>query len=197
MQTPGFPSEPPIDPDDWNKETLPAEPIIIEGEMFPADDPIGGTTMVFPNQSDEFPQITIVERNESERTKAHIDRLRDIILAEHPDWEHIAGGRRKGTDIDLPEYWIPGPGRAFKDADGNPGDGRPGGRFVDLTFKTPSGQLVHYQTVDVDRHDKPTQREIDAGEAIRRARYDRDRVDAIPKSERASDVFLFRKPKRR
>jgi hypothetical protein len=177
IQTPGFPLEPPFDPEEWNKEILPAQPIVAEGEVLPADEPNEGLILINPDQSDEFPQIPFVERKGNSKTRAELERLRDAILKQHPDWEHLAGGRTK-EGKELPEYWIPGPGKAFPD-----GDGRPGGRWIDLTFRKPSGKLIHVQTVDIDRNGKPTKEELDAAEAIRRARYDRDRKEESPIAE--------------
>src|SRR5690606_38065947 len=87
-----------------------------------------------------------------------------------PDWKHIAGGRNKDTGEEIPELWIPGPQKAMEELLGQKVDGRPGGKFVDLTFKnTKTGQIVHVQTVDLDKNGKPTKRELDNAEVIRRA----------------------------
>lgn len=71
----------------------------------------------------------------------------------------------------MKELWIPGPGRAWKDhEDGKGGDGRPGGKWADLAFKDEAtGRIYIIQTVDLDRNGKPTAREIENAEAIRRA----------------------------
>ena len=99
------------------------------------------------------------------------ERVRDYY--ESMGWKHVAGGRYSDLNETIPdgkkpgdeqsEYHIPGPGRAFKV------DSRRGGRFSDLTFETPDGKTVHIQSVDVDTNGKPTKRELDAAESIRRA----------------------------
>lgn len=76
----------------------------------------------------------------------------------------------------MPEFWIPGPGQKF-------GDAQTLGRYADLTFKMPNGSIVHVQTVDTDRNGEPTDREWKAARWI--------------KAMTGSDVYLIPKPGRK
>lgn len=163
--TPGFPSKPPLDPHEENQKK-PIKPIVVHGTELPATTLKLPHVFIFPDLTHEIEKLsTINERNETDRTRAQIDAIRDLILARHPDWTHIGGGRDKGTGKDLPEYRLPGPGQAWKDVYGW-GDTRPGSSFIDLTFETPSGRLVHIQTVDANKNGIPSDRELRAFKRI-------------------------------
>jgi peptidoglycan hydrolase-like protein with peptidoglycan-binding domain len=122
----------------------------------------------------------IVERKGNEATRKELERLRDYFVSK--GWKHIAGGRYGVGDPALSE-----PGSKIKAGDERsehhvPGHfkGLKGGHFTDLTFEMPDGRKVHIQSVDVDRNGKPTQRELDNAEKIRRAEKNTD-VVLIPK----------------
>ncbi|MDA8637737.1 peptidoglycan-binding protein [Rhodospirillales bacterium] len=128
----------------------------------------------------------ILERKGNEATRKELERIRDYFLS--LGWKHVAGGRyaaddplvMNGTDqkieagAERSEWHIPGPGKAFE------ADSRPGGHFTDLTFEDNRGRIVHVQSVDVDRNGKPTRRELENAERIRRAEKGTD-VLLIPK----------------
>jgi len=140
-----------------------AEPIVVRPEDFPAELPSFPQIYIFPDQSDEIPQSIIIERKGNAKTKAQIDGIRDWLLDR--DWKHLHGGRRRHDDgrvEEEEELWIPSP------ADDFGGDGRKGGRFVDLTMRSPDGKIVHIQTVTLDKHGKPTATELKAADDIRR-----------------------------
>jgi peptidoglycan hydrolase-like protein with peptidoglycan-binding domain len=174
MQTPGTPAKPPIDPEEFNKESKPAEPIVVRGTVFPIPPDAGPQILISPDLSDELEQISIVEnRRGNFNTQAQLDRLRDLILDSNPGWEHVAGGRDRITGKEKKEHWIPGLGELWNE------DKRPGSNYVDLTFKTPEGKLVHFQTVDVDRYGNPTEREVQAARRIHHATH--EDVFLVPK----------------
>lgn len=167
---PGF--EPPEVPDTTREELIPpkVEPIDTGFPIKLQEKPQIYVTPPIPHR----PEDDIFEdRRGNDLTKAEIARIRDFILDQHPDWKHVNGGRRRGTLEDLPEYWVPSPAKDFR------GDGRRGGNFVDLTFETPDGKVIHVQHVDIDKNGKPTQQEQDAADNIRRRTG--DTVILIPK----------------
>ena len=144
------------------------------------------TIFIHPIPDEELKSFgTIIERKGNEATRKELERIRDFF--ENLGWRHLAGGRYSDKHADVlnkesetkagdeqSEYHIPGPGKAFEL------DGRPGGHFTDLTFEMPDGQKIHVQSVDVDRNGKPTKRELDAAERIRRAERD-THILLIPK----------------
>ena len=94
--------------------------------------------------------------------------------------ESIPVEKKKGDELE--EYRVPGHFGSLK-----------GGRCSDLTFEDRNGRIVHVQTVDVDKNGKPTQKELDAAEAIRRAT--KHSVLLIPKG--AQLERLAKRPKKR
>ena len=163
----------------------------IEVEWVPGleiPEPDGPKILIFPDISNEIEQIIINDdRNVRQETKDQLDVVRDRVLSAHPDWEHVGGGTNRKTGLEMPEIQIPGPGVAFlHPVTGKPGDSRPGSHFPDLTFRTPSGQLVHYQTVDVDRHGGPANHELRAAARINRAT--RDPVHLILKTWQLREI---------
>ena len=120
----------------------------------------------------------ILERKGNEATRKELERVRDYF-EKKLGWKHLQGGRyssrhedvlqgKKKVGDELKEFHIPGHFGSLK-----------GGRFPDLKFEVGEGRYVHVQTVDVDKNGKPTQKELDAAEAIRRATG--DSVLLIPK----------------
>lgn len=167
---PGF--EPPDLPDEPNEDLVLPEiqPLDLGGPIRIPKKPSIFITPPIPHRAED----DIFEgRRGKDLTKAEIDRIRNFILDQHPDWEHVKGGRRRDTNKTLGEYWVPSPAKDFG------GDGRRGGNFVDLTFETPDGKTVHVQHVDIDKNGKPTQQELDAADNIRRRTG--DTVILIPK----------------
>lgn len=183
--TPPLPGiEPPEKPGSTKTELIP--PLIkVDGYGSPVSDPARPNVFVFPIQQEEPGANILEQRRERPETKAQIDTVRDDILKAHPEWSHVAGGRAQGSDQEVTEHHVAGPGKNLP-APGE-GDSRPRGGYTDLTFKTEEGHFVHVQTVDVDpRTGKPSPRELDNAERIRRllqrdqeARHD---VYLIPKS---------------
>jgi len=181
------PRTPPLQADDDPKVTktvTPANPTIVEMDLsHPVPEKMGPGIYVHPVPPEDLTNGTIIERKGNEATRKELERIRDHY--EGLGWKHQAGGRyseknelvktdRKKIGDEQKERHIPGPGKAWKS------DSRQGGHFTDLTFKTPDGRTVHIQSVDVDRNGKPTKRELDAAERIRRAEQDTD-VYLIPK----------------
>lgn len=150
-------------------ESFPAGSVEPEIETFPVPDDAGPQILIFPDMSDEFRHLSTLEsRRGNDYTRDHLDQVRDWFLEQHPGWEHHRGGRDRKDGESKSEYWIPGPGHDFLDKEGRRGDGRPGGKWADLTFRSPDGRIVHVQTVDVDKNGKPTDRELQNAEMIRR-----------------------------
>lgn len=160
---PGPPTPPSERPDadlKPNREEFPATPPRgPEKHENPAETP-EPTIEIYPAPRDTHLDTGIVERRGNETTRKELERIRNHFLAK--GWAHEAGGRVKGTKRELPEYWIPSPAKDFD------GDGRRGGNFSDLTFIMPNGRRVHIQSVDVDKNGKPTRRELDNAERIRK-----------------------------
>ncbi|MEQ8667056.1 MAG: hypothetical protein RIC16_15160 [Rhodospirillales bacterium] len=138
----------------------------------------------------------IIERKGNEATRKELERIRDYCRS--LGWVHEAGGRYAPddpkvlggddpeivADAERPEYHISGHFKSLK-----------GGHFTDLTFIDTRGRKVHIQTVDVDRNGKPTKRELDTAERIRRALGDEEKADLIlvPKGAQLDRIGRFRK----
>lgn len=148
---------------------------------------------VHPRPSEPSREDMIVERKGNQAIRKELERIRDYY--ESLGWKHIVGGRYsanhelvKSGDVkageEFEERHIPGPGRAWK------ADSRQGGHFTDPTFETPSGRIVHIQSVDVDKNGKPTERELNAAERIRRAEED-TYIYLIPKNEQLKRNMRF------
>ncbi len=162
---PGF--EPPDEklPDRTESPSDPVEVDDLTGSLPDVQKP---TVFVFPvAEPNEFGK-GIVERKGNETTRKELEKVRDYF-EKVLGWKHTDGGRygsrhesvtsgKKKVGDELEEYRVPGHFGSLK-----------GGRFSDLTFEDRNGRIVHVQTVDVDKNGKPTQRELDAAEAIRRA----------------------------
>jgi len=147
-----FPAKPPIEPIDLTK---------------PLPERKEPTIFILPMPPEDLAKPIGIERNETEATKKQIDKIRDEIIALDLGWEHVAGGRKKGSTIDEKEYYVPGPGIAFPLPGKEKGDGRARSGYTDLTFKSKDGKTFwHIQTVDIDRNCKPTKRELDNAERI-------------------------------
>jgi len=193
---PPSPAEPPkraepprdFDPEDARKLArpnpgFPAEaPVMISDAKGPIPIPVEPQVQIFPADESFWKDLPIVHRKGNAETKAHLDHVRDKILEHNPGWDHTDGGRRQEDGTEMPEFRVPGPGIALEDDKGRPGDSRPGSHFTDLTFKTKSGRIVHVQTVDVDKHGKPTDRELEVARKIHRIT--------------GHDVILIAKPRR-
>lgn len=170
--------EPPIPPSERpdasmkpNREEFPATPPRApEKQVNPAARP-EPTIEIYPGADDFAKRMgAIVEqRKERVETAEQIDQLLKDALGENKGWEHINGGRdSKGNEVK--EFYAPGPGTAFPRPGRETGDGRKLSGYTDLTIKSPDGKhFKHYQTVDVDYNGKPTQRELDNAERIRRS----------------------------
>lgn len=181
--TPGL--EPPDEklPDRTESPAAPVELPDLSGSLPESEEP---AIFVLPiPEPGEFGD-GILERKGNEATRKELERIRDFFLAK--GWKHIGGGRYAADDPEVldpgkpkieaggerSETHIPGPGKAFKM------DTRPGGKFADLTFEDNQGRIIHIQSVDVDRYGKPTDRELENAEKIRRAEKNTD-VILIPK----------------
>ena len=172
------PPVPPREPDKRrpsNKEEFPAKPPIKEIDLsrpIPENQEPGIYIHNMP--PDILSKIgKILESKGNPLTKAELDVIRDLYLDEIPGAKHIGGGRERYSGIEKTELHIPGPGKDL-------GDGRPGGRFADLTFKLPNGKIIHIQTVDVDKNGKIADHEQKAGLDIFRYTKNTD-VIMIPK----------------
>jgi hypothetical protein len=171
MQSPGYPAKPPFDPEEFNKEEKPAEPIMVRGTVFPATPQNEPTVLIFPDLSEDFGRIFIVEnRKGNPLTQTEVQTVHEYMNRHYPDYEWLGGGKRK-------EYWFAGPGAAFKDEQGRHGDGRPGGKWADLAYRRPDRSILVIQLVDVDKNGKPTKRELDNAEAIRRLSNAEQQID--------------------
>ena len=165
--TPGL--EPPEVPEHKSKEELIPEKIGDQKIPEPIPVPERPGIFIFP-MPDAPLWDDIQERNETEKTKKEIDALRDHEAKKPDGWKHKYGGRDKKTGDDIKEYRVPGPGYAFPLSGRETGDGRKKSAYTDLTMVSPDGlSFRHYQHVDVDRNGKPTKRELDNAERIRRA----------------------------
>ena len=172
---PSFPPPPGYEPPDMplpdRTETIP-QPIEIPDLSSPLPKTDEPTIFISPiPKLGEFgPHIW--ESRGNEKTRKHLERVRDWFLENNAGWQHYAGGRNQADRSEITEYYIPGPGYAFPrpgKSPGSPGDGRAGSKRTDLTFVSPDGKtFVHIQTVDVDKYGKPTDRELDNAEKARR-----------------------------
>lgn len=172
-RTPPFPADPQLsDEETGNRETFPIqerEPLILKGA-----EPVPGLPglFIFPDMSDEIDRFLILEnRRGNNATKAHMDTVRDQFLAHYPGFKLVAGGRDPVTGDELPEEYIPNPAKRIGKKLGIEVDGRIGSKWPDMKFvkETPEGEVVIYiQTVDGDKNGKPTKRELDNAEIIRK-----------------------------
>lgn len=169
---PGY--EPPEVPD-TSKEALippPVEPLDLSGPVDLPEKPAIFVTPPVPHR----PEDDIFEdRNERPETKEQIDRIRRYYES-LPGWKWLGGGRGPNPEDEDKEYRIPGHGVAWGM------DSRPGSHFTDLTFQSPSGRIVHIQTVDVNSKGVPTQRELNNARRIHQATG--ETVILIPKYRR-------------
>ena len=192
--TPGF--EPP-DGKLPDRTESPAKPVEVEDLTGSLPEVQKPTVFVFPAAKPNEFVNGIVFNKGNEETRKDNERIRDHFLS--LGWEHVAGGRYAENDPDVlnpnkphikagkerKEQHIPGPGKAF-DA-----DTRPGGKFADLTFIDSRGRVVHVQSVDVDKDGKPTPRELENAEIIRRADKGSD-VLLVPKGAQLKRNRRFR-----
>jgi len=180
---PAFPPPPGYEPPDMQLPDLtePAtEPIELPDLSQPIPETATPTVYVLPAPKPGEFGDGIVERKGNEATRKELERVRDYFRAK--GWKHIAGGRFGVGDPALSEPGStrkPGDERSEHHVPGHFGSLK-GGHFTDLTFEMPDGRKVHVQSVDVDRNGKPTQRELDNAEKIRRAEKNTD-VILIPK----------------
>lgn len=134
----------------------------------------------FPDESGIMNHFMILEnRKGNPDTRRRNEDVRDWFIRQYPGWQHIGGGRDQETGEEIKEVWIPGPGKLL-------GDGRPGGAYADLTFRSPDGKsLVHINTVDSDRFESPTLREVENAEKMKRLTTDEsgrgDTILLVPK----------------
>ena len=183
---PGRSAEP-EEPD--NKEEFPAIPPVAPTILTqPIPDSPDSGIYIHPMPDEELANLgSILEnRRGNLETQAEIDRIRDWFLAHHDGWKHIGGGHDRETGKQKKEYHVPTLEKNFK------GRGLKGGNFVDLSFESPTGKIVHIQTVDVDKYGKPAQWELDAGEKIWRTELWREkRVDVVlmPKGAQLDKIF--------
>ncbi len=181
-QAPSFPPMPGIEPPDTplpdRTESIP-QPVELPDFSGSLPKTIKPTIFVLPApEPGEFGD-SIVERKGNEATRKELERIRDYF-EQVKGWKHVAGGRYSPLH-DL-----------VRDGEKNAGDeqnerhikgyfnGLKGGHFTDLTFIDDRGRTVHIQSVDVDKNGKPTQRELDNAEKIRRATENED-ILLIPK----------------
>lgn len=187
-EPPTPPSERPDTSIKPNREEFPATPPRAPQKLEnPAARP-EPTIEIYPGADDFTKRMgAIVEqRRERVETAEQVDYLRDQVLKENKGWEHIYGGRNK-SGREVSEYYAPGPGKAIPRPGRNTGDGRKLSGYTDLTIVSPDGKhFKHYQTVDVDRNGKPTRRELDNAERIRRNLRNKDgiihEIFLVPKS---------------
>jgi len=198
------PRTPPSEPRDDagpQKTEFPAEPPFKEMDLSnPIPENVEPGIYVHPMPPEEIAKWgQIVKNKGNEATRKELERIRDFY--EGLGWKHVAGGRYSAKNEDIgkedigeedikpgdeqKEMHIPGPGAAWK------ADGRPGGRFADLTFETPDGRIVHIQSVDVDRHGKPKTHELDAAKSIFNAEKGTN-VYLIPKGAQLKRNDRFR-----
>jgi peptidoglycan hydrolase-like protein with peptidoglycan-binding domain len=172
---PPFPAEPPEGPKEAGKEEVqPASPLPDVGGLgTPIRLPEMPNVLIFPAEEQD-PKDNIQERKGGSLTKAELDELRDRILAANPGWEHSKGGRDRESGEEKKERHVPGPGRRWDDV-------HTLGGYFDLSFKTPSGRFVHVQTVDVYVNGKPTKRELDNAERLRRLLPSGHSIILVPK----------------
>ena len=164
-------SEPPKDKDQLPSKTeLPVQTVELPDLSQPIPDVDEPTIFVHPVPPEDLANAgTIIERKGNEETRKELERVRDHFRK--LGWDHTAGGRYAADDPvvlnsggkikpgdEREEFRVPGHFGSLK-----------GGHFTDLTFELRGGQIVHVQTVDVDRNGNPSQRELDTAERIVRA----------------------------
>jgi len=180
------PSKPPRDEKPGREEypaKPPIEPIDLSKPLPERKEP---TIFIFPMPPEDLTKPVGIERNETEATKKQLDRIRDEIQAQQPDWEHVGGGRNRKSGKNEKEYCVPGPGLMFPRPGKEKGDGRRLSGFTDLTFKAKDSETYyHIQTVDIDRNCKPTKRELDNAERIHKRLKDA--------KDETHHIFLYRK----
>lgn len=137
----------------------------------------------------------IVERKGNEATRKELERIRNYFRG--AGWEHIAGGRYAPDDPEvLAGEREAGQEREEWHVSGHFG-GLKGGHFTDLTFKDDRGRILHVQSVDVDKNGKPTRRELDNAEKIRRAEGNEGRdvyILLIPKGAQLKHNQPYSRP---
>lgn len=94
-------------------------------------------------------------RRGSAAVRNHLDDVRDELLDANPDWEHVAGGRVRGTGRKLEERAV------VNQATGQR-------RFPDLTFRLPDNSPFFVNTVDTYASGAATIREFEAAVDINR-----------------------------
>jgi hypothetical protein len=164
------PNQPP-EPDVPDRTETPAKAPVIEMDLSrPIPDATKPTIFINPTLPEHMKTTgMIIDRNETEATKAQIDRIRDEFINQNPELEHHRGGRDAATGNNKKEYYAPGTGQAFPLPGRETGDGRKGSGYTDLTFRSKDKKTFwHIQTVDIDRDGKPTARELENAERIRR-----------------------------
>jgi hypothetical protein len=102
-------------------------------------------------------------------TRAQLDDIRDAHLKANPTHVHVAGGRSQLTGKSLKEEYLRG---WF--------GSRKGSSYVDLTFRTPDGRHIRYQTVDMTAEGIMTGREL--RNHLRILRQTGEPLIAIPKA---------------
>lgn len=179
---PSFPPPPGIEPPDMplpDRTESPNEPVEIPDLSTPLPKIDKPTIFVLPAPTPGEFGDGIVERKGNEATRKELERIRDYF-EQVKGWRHVAGGRysplhelvRKGerkAGEEQKERHIKGHFKSLK-----------GGHFTDLTFIDERGRTVHVQSVDVDKYGKPSHRELDNAEKIRRATENED-IFLIPK----------------
>ena len=189
--TPGF--EPPDDRDrPPTKTESPAQPVELPDLSQPLPKVEKPTIFVHPLPPEDLRGAMIIERKGNEATRKELERIRDFY--EGQGWKHVAGGRyseRHEKVLDSRTKTKAGDEQSERHIKGHFGKLK-GGHFTDLTFKTPDGRTVHVQTVDVDRNGKPTEREIDTAERIRRA-VKNEHILLIPKGAQLKRNQRFRR----
>lgn len=172
------PNRPP-EPEVPDRTETPAKAPVIEMDLSrPIPEATKPTIFINPTLPEHMKTTgMIIDRNETEATKAQIDRIRDEFINQNPELKHIAGGRIAGTTEDLTEYYVPGPGHGLPRPGRKTGDGRKKSGYTDLTFQSKDKKtLWHIQTVDVDKNGKPTARELENAERIRRGLRNEDKI---------------------
>ena len=95
-----------------------------------------------------FVHNTCGGRRGNQKTRDHIDQVRDEFMDANPDYKHVAGGRDRVTGAEIPEEFLPGPG-----------GGRKGSSYPDLTFEAPDQSRLRINTTDTRSNGTMTPRE--------------------------------------
>lgn len=173
---PGY--EPPDDEDSRDRRVDHIKPLELPDFSRPMPDTKEPTIFVLPVPKDGEFGSGIVERKGNEATRKELERIRDYFIEK--GWVHLDGGRYSSSDPEVlagrrkegderREHYIPGYFKKLK-----------GGHFTDLTFQDDRGRIVHIQSVDVDRNGKPTRRELENAEKIRK-KLEKGNILLIPK----------------